>query len=142
MSEFIPGPRGRGPDGHVPISEDLIAEEEALRRFGHLLEDKELRRARQAGRIGFLRRKRRVFYRLSELEPFLDALLDEEFVACRKPVEKPSPTASSTGTGTSASRPSRAGAPSTPGGTTRPTEAGTAAVLRLARAISRSPSND
>ena len=30
MSEGIPGPRGRGPDGHVPISEDLIAEEEMV----------------------------------------------------------------------------------------------------------------
>ncbi|MBM0205276.1 hypothetical protein JNW90_21185 [Micromonospora sp. STR1s_5] len=65
------------------IFEDVITEADAYRRYGHLLEDKELRRARQQGKLGFMRRKRTIFYRLAELEQFVQAIITQDYVPCQ-----------------------------------------------------------
>lgn len=62
------------------IAREVVTEQEAYRLFGHLLEDKELRHARQDGRLGYLRRKRTIFYRRSELEAFLSNILDKDYI--------------------------------------------------------------
>lgn len=69
----------------------LITETEAYRIYGHLLEDKELRRARTAGALGYLRRKRTIHYRRDELEAFVRAIINWSYVEpCR--TISPSPT--------------------------------------------------
>lgn len=83
--------------GTAGASFEFITEAEAYERFGHLLEDKELRVARQEGRLGYLRRKRKIFYRLSELQNFIDGALEQEYVRAprslqSKPTSKLLPT--------------------------------------------------
>lgn len=72
----------------IAASADIITETEAYVRFGHLLEDKELRIARQEGRLGYLRRKRTIFYRLSELQAFVDTALEREYVRAPAPIRR------------------------------------------------------
>ncbi|QRM36029.1 hypothetical protein [Microvirga sp. VF16] len=129
---------------------DVITEAEAYARFGHVLEDKELRIARQRGRIGYLRRKRQIFYRADEVEAYVRAVLSEEYIACPEPrlpplTPPPSPPsrAASGGTAATGSRrpPDPASGPA--GGTTpRPgarTDAGRCAVEALKQLISKPP---
>lgn len=75
-------PADAGPDppilGWMP--QDLITEAEAYAGFGHVLEDKELRLARQTGRLGFIRRKRTIFYRRDELEAYVSSLLRQDYI--------------------------------------------------------------
>ncbi|WP_339160512.1 hypothetical protein [Methylobacterium bullatum] len=59
---------------------DLITETEAYATYSHLLEDKELRRARQSGALGYLRRKRTVFYRREELEAFVRDQVEKDYI--------------------------------------------------------------
>jgi hypothetical protein len=76
----------------------LISEAEAYQEYGRVLEDKELRRARAAGLLGYLRRKRKIFYRRDELEEFIRRSIEEEFVPCKRtqprraPVQEPLPS--------------------------------------------------
>jgi hypothetical protein len=58
----------------------FVTEAQAYAAFGHVLEDKELRHARQEGRIGFMRRKRTIFYRYDELSEFVDRILEKDYV--------------------------------------------------------------
>jgi hypothetical protein len=89
-------PADAGPDpppsGWMP--QDLITEAEAYAAFGHVLEDKELRHARQSGRLGFMRRKRTIFYRRDELEAFVSSLLRQDYVEPCKTRMEPLPKGS------------------------------------------------
>ena len=58
---------------------DLLTEQEAYKRFGNVLGVKELRAARQGGLIGFYERKRKILYRLDELEQFVIKRLAESY---------------------------------------------------------------
>ena len=66
---------------------DLLSEQEAYDRFSHVLEDKELRRARRDGAIGFYRRKGRILYREDELVAFIAARLDESYTPPGSPAK-------------------------------------------------------
>ncbi|CAO4145427.1 hypothetical protein LPLAFNJD_LOCUS1938 [Methylorubrum aminovorans] len=71
------------------MPEDFITEADAYAAYGHVLEDKELRNARHAGRLGFMRRKRTIFYRRDELESFVSSLLAKDYVEpCQKTIAK------------------------------------------------------
>ena len=81
----------QSPDGSPLPVFNLITEAEAYRIYGHLLEDKELRRARAAGLIGYLRRKRTIHYRRDELDSFVNAAIQEGYIPpCRAPEPRPS----------------------------------------------------
>ena len=71
---------GPGPPSQGWMPEDFVTEADAYAAYGHVLEDKELRNARYAGRIGFMRRKRTIFYRRDELEAFVSGLLRQDYV--------------------------------------------------------------
>lgn len=85
-----PGPNeGQAAAAAAPITMgDLITETEAYEIYGDVLEDKELRRARQERRIGYLRRKRRILYRRDELDRYVQAIIAQEYV---QPCAQPSP---------------------------------------------------
>lgn len=51
----------------------LISEPQAYERFGHLLSDKELRRARQAGKISYVEGARGFYYHPDDLAAYLSA---------------------------------------------------------------------
>lgn len=57
----------------------IISEADAHMRYKHLIEDKELRRARQNGELGYFRRKRRIYYREEELVAFLNRSLENAY---------------------------------------------------------------
>jgi hypothetical protein len=66
---------------------DLCSEKDVMDRFGHLLTERELREARQAGRIGYYDLRKGIFYTepqvmaylaLSEKAPCRNAKLDPE----------------------------------------------------------------
>lgn len=71
---------GKGPPSSGWMPEDFITEADAYAAYGHVLEDKELRNARCLGRIGFMRRKRTIFYRRDELVTFVSSLLRQDYV--------------------------------------------------------------
>ena len=80
------------------VAGDFIKEADAYAAFGHLLEDKELRHARQSGRLGFMRRKRTIFYRRDELEAFVSGLLRQDYVEpCPQTISRGSTAPSSVG---------------------------------------------
>lgn len=69
----------------VIVLPTLITEQEAQKRFAQLLEDKELRRARQAGEIGYYKRKGTISYREDELLDFIAQRLEESYTPpCHK----------------------------------------------------------
>jgi hypothetical protein len=64
----------------------LLTEAEANDLYGHVLEDHELRRARQHRAIGYYKRKGKILYRADELAAFVEARLERSYVApCQKP---------------------------------------------------------
>jgi hypothetical protein len=65
---------------------ELITETQAYEEYAAVLEDKELRQARQTGRLGFLRRKRTIFYRRDELAEFVREMLQHGYVGPSKGV--------------------------------------------------------
>lgn len=89
-----PGPSdGQAPATAAPITMgDLITETEAYEVYGDVLEDKQLRRARQERRIGYLRRKRRILYRRDELEKYVQTILTEGYVEPCLTTERPRST--------------------------------------------------
>ena len=67
----------------------LVTEAEAIKRFGTFLEDKELRRARQNGEIGYIARKRTIFYREDELVAFIATRIERDYTPpCQPPEEQ------------------------------------------------------
>nr|USU33068.1 hypothetical protein NG677_05100 [Methylobacterium sp. OTU13CASTA1] len=127
MTELVPKHNAEGLAVPVAASIDIITEAEAYLRFGHLLEDKELRFARQDGRLGYLRRKRTIFYRLSELQAFVNAALEREYVRAPqsvKPRVRPVPVPAFSVAPIPASRPT-------------PSPSTEAALTRLAKKIAR-----
>src|SRR5690606_22180256 len=54
----------------------LLTEAEAYERYGSVLRDKELRRAREARAIGYYKRKGKILYREDELAAFVLAKLE------------------------------------------------------------------
>jgi hypothetical protein len=68
----------------------LVTEPDAYALFP-LLEDKELRRARQNGEIGYFDRKGRIYYRLDELQAYMARKLQQSYVP---PCQKNLPSAS------------------------------------------------
>lgn len=103
----------------------LLTEREAYGKYGGYLEDKELRQARAASEIRWLRRKNRIMYREGDLVAFISARIEAETVPCR-PV-RPLPSSSLENTG---STPSRAQGASTVSGMTPELERSAAALLR------------
>jgi hypothetical protein len=59
---------------------ELITEAQAYEEYGAVLEDKQPRLVRQSGRIGFLRRKRTIFYRRDELAESVRQMLKHGYV--------------------------------------------------------------
>jgi hypothetical protein len=59
----------------------LLTEAEAYERFGHVLEDKELRRAREGKELGYYVRKGRIFYNEAELLAYIAASLKGSYHA-------------------------------------------------------------
>lgn len=117
---------------HLP---ELVSEVDAYARFP-ILEDKELRRARQAKAIGYFRRKHSIFYRLDELERFVARKLDESYVP-------PCPTTHSSASGDTGSPPSPDQGTSTVSGMTPDLEKSAAEALAreiLSKPRSASPS--
>ena len=51
----------------------LLSEAEAVKTYGELLRDKELRRARQAGVLGYYKRGARIYYVEDELVAYIAA---------------------------------------------------------------------
>lgn len=119
--------------GAVEAIADFITETEAYSRFGHLLEDKELRIARQEGRLGYLRRKRKIFYRLSELQDFIDGALEKEYIRGPRALQ-PKPTHKSQPAPAASER--LRGPATVPAATSSPV--GDAGLKRLAQKIARS----
>ncbi len=76
--------------GEVTLLPRLLAESDAYARFP-LLEDKELRRARQSGETGYFNRKNRIFYREDELQAYVARKLQLSYVP---PCPKNPPSAS------------------------------------------------
>jgi len=69
-------------DAVVRALPQLVTEDQAYETFGHLLQAKERRRARQEHRIGFYKRKKTIFYRVDELSRFLNERLAESYQPC------------------------------------------------------------
>jgi hypothetical protein len=68
---------------HLP---ELVTEAQAYELYGHVLQEKELRHARQSGLIGYYKRRGKVLYRADELAAFIAARLERSYVApCQKP---------------------------------------------------------
>src|SRR3954464_12634073 len=93
----------------LPLPE-LVSEAEAYRLFS-ILEDKELRRARQDREIGFYPRKNRIFYRLDELESFVARKLQQSYVP---PCQKNSSASADTGSRASPAPPTSTASGMTP----------------------------
>lgn len=94
-----------GADPPIWQASDFITEAEAYASLGDVLEDKELRQARNSGRLGFMRRKRTIFYRRDELEAFVSSILRQDYVGPCTTSNKPERT-----------EPSRVRLPSRPDG--------------------------
>jgi hypothetical protein len=62
----------------IPLPQ-LVTEVEAYALFP-LLQDKELRQARQDGEIGYYPRKKRIYYRLDELQAYMARKLQQSYV--------------------------------------------------------------
>ena len=105
----------------------LISEAEAYERYGHVLQDRELRQARKSGLIGYYVRRRRVLYREDELVEFVNAKLEGSYVEpCpKKKPENPSSDSDATGSTRSKDQPG-----STVSGMTPELEKSAAALLR------------
>ena len=57
----------------------LLTEKEALAKYGHLLEDNELRKARQQRILGYYKRRSRIFYREDELVAFIQGVVEAAY---------------------------------------------------------------
>lgn len=71
-----------------PLLDDLISEAQAYERYGHLLAGKELREARQAGKLPHYPLRKGAFYLPTDLEKYIaDQRVDGE---CPKNANAPS----------------------------------------------------
>ena len=64
---------------NVSCLPELVNEREAYARYGHILEDKELRVARVNGTIGFFKFKNKIHYRVDDLHAFIAAKLQRSY---------------------------------------------------------------
>jgi hypothetical protein len=116
----------------------LIDEETAYTKYGEFLRDKELRRARQSGEIGFYRGKKKIRYDEAELLAFIGRRLKKVYQPCQqKPGDPAHPSSSSGAIGSSGSP--GATVSTDPGMTP---ELARSAAERLVRRISKKPSSD
>lgn len=67
--------------GAVSELPKLVTEAEAYEVYGAVLQDKELRRARQARVIGYYKRRGKVLYREDELAAYVEAAIERSYVA-------------------------------------------------------------
>ncbi|MCP5081136.1 MAG: helix-turn-helix domain-containing protein [Alphaproteobacteria bacterium] len=80
----------------------LIGEDAAYARYPDVLQDKELRNARQEGKIGYYKRKGRILYREDELAEYVKAALERSYEPpCQTDSEKPSSGSAPIGEATS-----------------------------------------
>ena len=63
---------------------ELISEAQAYELYRDILRDKDLRRARQKGEIGYYQRGRKISYGADELREFIARKLEEAYTPSRK----------------------------------------------------------